>query len=116
MRYSDVGGQVGIAADGGDAVNRQRHLDALVVLRIGRVARNATAIGIGELEVDARGHIAVGRGAAHVKAAQLLLAAGVEAVVGRSHVAAKTLDVAQLRAHAPARCGLPLRTSGSAWE
>ena len=78
----EVGGQVGVAADGGDAVDRQRHLDALVVLRIGRIARNAAAVRIGELEVDAAGHVAVGRGTANVEAAQFVLAAGVEAVLG----------------------------------
>src|SRR5208282_6501335 len=88
----------GIAADGGDAVDRQRHLDALVVLWIRWVAGNTTAVGIGELEVDPTRHITVGRGAADVKAAQLLLATGKEAIVGRSHLAAKALDISQLRA------------------
>ena len=73
-------------------------MDALIVLGVGRVAGDATAVRIGELEVDPRGHITVGRRAAHVKAAQLLLAAGVETVVRRSHIAAKSTDVPQLRA------------------
>ena len=91
--------EAGVAADGGDAVNRQRHLNALVVLRVGRVARNALAVRIGELEVNARGHVAVGRSAAHVKATHIHLAAAVEAVVGRRHVAGDALDVIQLRAN-----------------
>ena len=95
-----IGGQAGIAADRGHAVDRQRHLDALVVLRIGGIARNATAVGIGQLEVDAVGHIAVRRSPANIEAAQLVLAAGVEAVVGRSHIAAEALHIAQLRAQA----------------
>ncbi len=89
MRYSALVVRLGVAADGGHAVDRQRHLDALVQLRIGRIARNASAVRIGQLHVDAGGNVAVRRGAADIEAAQLALAAGVEAVVGRGHIAAK---------------------------
>ena len=45
-----VGGQAGIAADGGDAVDRQRNLDALAQLRVVGIARDAGAVGIGQLD------------------------------------------------------------------
>jgi hypothetical protein len=50
-----VGGEAGVAADGGDAVDRQRNLQALVQLRIGGIARHAGAVRIGELDGDAIG-------------------------------------------------------------
>ena len=58
------------------------------------------AVRVGQLDVDAIGNVAVGRGAADVEAAQLALTAGEEAVVGRSHIAAEALHIAQLRAQA----------------
>ena len=82
IRYSALVVRLRIAADGGDAVDGQRNLDALVQLRIGRVARNAGAVRVGQLHVDAVGNIAVGRGAADVEAAQVAFAAGVKAVLG----------------------------------
>ena len=95
-----IGGKVGIAADGSHAVDGQRNLDALVVLGIGGIAGDATAVRIGELEVDAGGHVAVGCGAADIEAADFVFAAGVEAIVGRSDIAAEALHIAQLRAQA----------------
>ena len=92
----EIGVQVGIAADRGDAVDRQWHLDALVVFRIGGVAGYATSVGIGELEVDAAGNVAVRCRAANVESAQLVFAASIEAVVGRGHIAAESLHVAKL--------------------
>ena len=96
----EVRRKAGVATDGRHAINRQRHLDALVVLRIGGIARNATAIRIGELEVDSAWNVAVRRSRANVKAAQFVLAAGVEAVLRWSHSAAKALHVTELRADA----------------
>ena len=44
-----IGDQVGIAADRGYAIDRNRHLDALVQLRVVGIARNAGAVRVGQL-------------------------------------------------------------------
>jgi len=93
-----VAGELGVTAGRDDSVDRDRHQNVAVAW-IGGIARDALAVRIGELEVDARGHIAVGRGATHIEAAHFHFAAGVEAVVGRSHVAAESLHITKLRAY-----------------
>ena len=95
-----IGGQGGIAADGGYAIDRNRNLVAQAQFRLAGHLRNATAVRVGVLNVGAGGYIAVRRGAADIESAQVALAAGVEAVVGRSHCAAVSLHIAQLRAQA----------------
>jgi hypothetical protein len=104
----NVGRKTGIATDRGHTVDGQRHLNALVVLRVGGIARNATAIGVGEREVDARGHVAIRRCGTHVEAAYVEFTARVQTIVRRRHGPGEALNVPQLRAntqHVTALCG-----------
>src|SRR6202021_211056 len=73
---------------------------ALVELGVGRITRDAGAVRIGQLYLDAIGDPAVGGCAADIKAAQFPFTAGVDAVVGRSDIATEALDIRQLRTHA----------------
>jgi hypothetical protein len=92
----EVRGEVGVTADGGHAVDGQGNLEALVQLRIGGVARNAGAVRVGELHIDAVGDVTVGCCATYIEAAQVALTTGVETVVGRGDVTAEALHVAKL--------------------
>jgi len=96
----DVVGEVSITANGDDAVDGQRDLDALVELRVVGIARHAASIRIGEVELDPVGDIGKGRGAANVEAPYVGLPAGIKAVVRGSNIAAPTLDVLELCADA----------------
>src|SRR5262249_51464675 len=80
----DVARDLCIAADRADAIDRNRNLHALVGLRVGWIARNAAAIGIGEVKEHARGHKPIGCCRANVEAAKIGLATSIEAVEGRS--------------------------------
>ncbi len=96
-----VGGQVGIATDGGDAVDRNRHQDALVQLRIGRVAWNAAPVRVGELDGYTVRYIAVRRRTADIEAAQLAFTAGSRSGCwGGATSPAEALHIAQLGAQA----------------
>ena len=59
------------------------------------IARDVRAVGVGEVEVHARGDEGVGRSGADVEAADVVLAAAVDAVEGRGDLAAEAGDRAQ---------------------
>jgi len=95
----EVGGEAGVAADGGNAVDGQRDLNGSEA-GVGGIARNDGAVGIGESKHHAGGDESVGGDGADVEAANIGFATGGGTVKGRSHIAAETGDVDGLQAHA----------------
>ena len=91
----EVGGEVGVAADGGEAVDGQRNLHVGAERGIARVARNERAVGVGEVEHHARGDEGVGRCRADVEAADVVLTAAVDASEGRSDFATEAGDLVE---------------------
>ena len=89
----EVGGEVGVAADGGETIDGQRNLH--VGPSVGLLGSRGTsdAVGVGEVELDRVGDEGVGRGGADVEAADVVLAAAVDAGEGRSDLAAEAGDV-----------------------
>ncbi len=83
---------------GANAVDGNRNLHALVGLRVGWITRDADAVGIGEVKEDARRYKSIGRRGADVEAAKIGLAAGIEAVEGRRHIAADAVNEVCLQA------------------
>ena len=90
-----VGGEAGVAADGGQAVDGQRNLH-IAQSGVGGVARHLRAVGVGQSEVHLGGNERVGRAGADVEAAHLVLAAAVDAAERRSHLPAVACNVGEL--------------------
>src|SRR6185312_4115231 len=90
-----VGGHAGVAADRDHAVDGQRNLD-VAERGVRRVAGNGVAVRVGEVEHQPRGDEGVGTGGTDVEAADVLVAAAVDAVSGRSDFAAEAGDVREL--------------------
>ena len=66
--------------DSADAVDGQRNLDAVVELRLARIAGHAGTVRVGEVEVLPRGDKRIGRARANIEAAQVAFAALVGAL------------------------------------
>src|ERR1700758_1456031 len=91
----DIAGERGIATDGDDAEGRDG--DGDVAQRgVSGIAGNERAIRVGEDELRALRNEAIGSGRADIKAAEFLLAALIEALEGRGHLAADALNVLSL--------------------
>src|SRR6185312_6533704 len=88
----DVGGEVGVAADGGEAVDGQRDRHVGVERGIAWVARDERAVGVREVELNASGNEGVGRRGADVEAADVVLTTAVDAGEGRSDLATEAGD------------------------
>ena len=88
----EVGGEVGIATDGREAIDRQRNRHVAQV-RLCGIARHGRAVRIGELEVHLGRDERVGRAGTNVEAADFVLAAAIDTSERRRHLAAETGDV-----------------------
>src|SRR6185437_13622550 len=88
----DVGGEVGVAADGSETVDRQRNLHVAADRGIAGVTRNERTVGIREVEICAGGDEGIGRCGADVEAADVILTAAVDASEGRSDFATESRD------------------------
>ena len=90
-----VAGELGIAADRCDSIDRDGDLD-IPVAGIGGIARDGRAVGVGQSEQHPGRNITVGRGRTNVEATEFLFAALVEAIERGSYRAGNALDIGQL--------------------
>ena len=102
-----VGGELGISANGDQTVDGQRNLD-VAETGVGGIAWNQRSIGIGEVEVDLDRDKGVRRCGADIEAADIRLAATVNAVSRRCDLAAESIDMRELQAHAEDVAAFPV--------
>src|SRR6202000_3017550 len=75
----EVGGEVGVATDGRETIDGQRNLHVGSEGGIAGVAWNERTVRVGGVELNPRGHEGIGRSGADVEAADVVLAAAVDA-------------------------------------